>query len=604
MASATASATTSSPERVKTHQMFGKKDLTEVGLPWAKGGEKNPWKSKRNTKAGVFSPMLGKAIVVAMQGNIEQLIASPDSSAIQITSTSTTDGTERVSYYLEPERLLGETLEPVLATDPYDGYANYHHGLIFLGLAMARPEDAQDFLRSYLVLLKAWIGNGRKWAEILKDKLYNTTDELYFWMKLQSEPESSSVNWFDRYTLRNSAGSPLRVEPEDISIDPRVFTDPVALESLMKGKAPVTSAVPISSAPTASTGAAPASTPTPASRKPATGKVKKTPPDPFSPIVDSDPVEEKPADEFIGPQIDLLKEAIASNRNTLLIGPTGTGKTRAVEEAVFDLGVHMLVRINGMAGLQDLDFLGGFVPLSGQDGHVWKDGPLARAIRLATENPVVLFVDEITRIPQEQLNLLVGFLNPTDAATMRMEGIAVEGNGKYYKLEIPLTSETIWCPVQHLVVIGAGNLGMDYAVSQHFDPALRRRFRTMIEFQYLRGEQLKTLVKNRVPGLTGKVLETIVTVSDHILDMVRANSLRTAMDTASLLEWASKVKDSGASTLGELMDQAYLTWSDQVCGRNALGMVEIGTFHGIFDFERTKRDHLPEGKTNITPQRI
>ncbi len=41
---------------------------------------------------------------------------------------------DRAGFVLfRTERLPGETLEPVLATDPYDGYANYHHGLIFLG---------------------------------------------------------------------------------------------------------------------------------------------------------------------------------------------------------------------------------------------------------------------------------------------------------------------------------------------------------------------------------------------------------------------------------------------------------------------------------------
>ena len=120
---------------------------------------------------------------------------------------------------------------------------------------------------------------------------------------------------------------------------------------------------------------------------------------------------------FVGPQGPLLVQAVLAGENCLLAGPTGTGKTFLTEIVALQ-NEYELVVIKGMEGMLDLDIIGAILPQ--EDGTApggmlrkWVDGPLLRAMRAAQTDPVILFVDEVNRIPREQINLFIGMMNPT-----------------------------------------------------------------------------------------------------------------------------------------------------------------------------------------------
>lgn len=72
--------------------------------------------------------------------------------------------------------------------------------------------------------------------------------------------------------------------------------------------------------------------------------------------------------------------------------------------------------IGGKEGLTDLDFLGAILPQP--DGsRRWVDGPLLRALHLAKADSVLLFMNEINRIPRRNVNLLITLMNPSRATS-------------------------------------------------------------------------------------------------------------------------------------------------------------------------------------------
>ncbi len=293
---------------------------------------------------------------------------------------------------------------------------------------------------------------------------------------------------------------------------------------------------------------------------------------------------------FIGWQARALTQALACGENVLLAGPTGTGKTFAAQQAVLGLGAELVV-VEGKEGLVDLDFLGAILPQ--EDGsRRWVDGPLLRALRLAQADRVVLFLDEVNRIPRQHANLLLGLMNLKRGEVCRAEGLPVIGDGPFYAIEVPMTSEAVCCPSAHLRIVAAGNFGRAYAVYD-LDPAVRRRFDTLIEFDYLLYDQELALLR-RETGLDGKLVEALVKVAHETRRLMENGELPGCIDTASLINWGRKCLRSQTATVAQVMAQARLTWADLVCGREHTGRVNPGNFQAIQDY-LTSLGLLPEG---------
>ena len=98
--------------------------------------------------------------------------------------------------------------------------------------------------------------------------------------------------------------------------------------------------------------------------------------------------------------IQVLKEAYKSRQNTLLVGPTGAGKTHAIRLVAKELGIpYVRLNLNRMTTVED--FVGQWVPEKG-GGYKWNDGMLTRLMRYGG----VVVVDEINAAPPEILFVL------------------------------------------------------------------------------------------------------------------------------------------------------------------------------------------------------
>ena len=155
-----------------------------------------------------------------------------------------------------------------------------------------------------------------------------------------------------------------------------------------------------------------------------------------------------------------------------------------------------------------------------------------------------------------------------------------------------MTSEAVCCPSAHLRIVAAGNFGRAYAVYD-LDPAVRRRFDTLIEFDYLPYDQELALLR-RETGLDGKLVEALVKVAHETRRLMENGELPGCIDTASLINWGRKCLRSQAATVTQVMAQARLTWADLVCGREHTGRVNPGNFQAIQDY-LVSLGMLPEG---------
>ncbi len=156
----------------------------------------------------------------------------------------------------------------------------------------------------------------------------------------------------------------------------------------------------------------------------------------------------------------------------LIEGDRGAGKTYEAR-AFARTGGFPYVEANGHEGVEAADLLGFLVPYSNGNGNgkelVWLDKPLARAFRLARNGKVVFSIDEILRIKQRELSILLTALTPdhgvyrlpTGRILQVVDGVAEE--------------EVLECPVDNLAVIATTNVGSEYAVDA-LDPALAERF--------------------------------------------------------------------------------------------------------------------------------
>jgi len=253
--------------------------------------------------------------------------------------------------------------------------------------------------------------------------------------------------------------------------------------------------------------------------------------------------EKKPAATgFIGPQKEMLRTAVLLGFDALLKGPTGTGKTVLVQEVAKELG-YKLGYVAGSESLQDIDFLGTFVKKG--DSIEWVDGKLTKAFRLAQKEKVILFIDEINRIPSKHLNILIGVMNRS---------------GNYYTLYNHLTGETLKAPVENLRFIGAMNEGGSYQVHP-LDPALVRRFRSKIQFSYLPAEQETALLVSRT-GISEEIARKMVEVANLQREATKKGEYDFPLDTASLLAWAEMVKRGGLSP----EEAAECTWIHGLVG--------------------------------------
>lgn len=126
---------------------------------------------------------------------------------------------------------------------------------------------------------------------------------------------------------------------------------------------------------------------------------------------------------------ELLEAALRSGAHVLLEGPPGTGKSTLLRRVASSRHIAFVL-VEGNAELTPARLIGHFDPAlvltRGYVPEIFNDGPLLEAMRTGG----LLYVEELNRIPEETLNVLLAAMSERELTIPRLGRVAAaEGFG-------------------------------------------------------------------------------------------------------------------------------------------------------------------------------
>jgi MoxR-like ATPase len=242
-------------------------------------------------------------------------------------------------------------------------------------------------------------------------------------------------------------------------------------------------------------------------------------------------------------ELELVLAALDAGRHVLIEGPPGTGKSTLLRAVADELGVGFEF-VEGNAELTPARLVGHHDPArvmtEGYSPEIFVDGPLVSALHDGS----LLYVEEINRIPEETLNVLITVMSEAE-------------------LQVPRLGRVVAAPGFRLVA--AMNPFDAVGTARISSAVYDRTCRLTLDYQSAAEESaiVGRAVGEADPEWMGKVVELVRRTREHP-DLRIGSSVRGAIDTAAVAASLSQLRGLPATNPSVGLDAALVALSGRV----------------------------------------